>query len=55
MRADDVGRLLDWFAAQLPEVDDVQIEGLDRVAVGHSAETTLLTLVWREEIGRAHV
>ena len=27
-------------------VDDVRIEGLDRVAMGHSAETNLLTLAW---------
>jgi aminoglycoside phosphotransferase (APT) family kinase protein len=51
MKPDDVGRLRDWFAAQLPEADDVRVEGLDRVAVGHSAETTLLTLVWREAAG----
>jgi len=34
-----------WFGAQLPEADDVRIEGLDRVELGHSAETMLLTVV----------
>ena len=38
-------RLTSWFAAQLPDVGKVAIEGLDRVEVGYSAETILLTLV----------
>ena len=36
-----------WFAAQLPDADDVRVEGLDRVEVGHSAETLLVTVVDR--------
>jgi aminoglycoside phosphotransferase (APT) family kinase protein len=38
-------RLAVWFAEQLPDADDVRIEGLDRVEVGHSAETLLVTVV----------
>jgi aminoglycoside phosphotransferase (APT) family kinase protein len=38
-------RLTAWFAEQLPDADDVTIDGLDRVEVGHSAETHLLTVV----------
>jgi len=41
-------RLTSWFASQLPRARDVRIEGLDRLSVGHSAETLLLTLVWLE-------
>jgi aminoglycoside phosphotransferase (APT) family kinase protein len=54
MPADDVNdddrrtRLAHWFAAQLPAADDVWLEGLDRVPMGHSAETLALTLAWRE-------
>ena len=49
MAADDTSTALrDWFAAQLPGADDVRIEGLDRVELGHSAETLLLTLAWSE-------
>jgi len=46
-------RLTAWFTTQLSgEAEQVQIQGLDRVALGHSAETMLLTLTWREQ-GRA--
>ena len=38
-------RLTEWFASQLPDARDVRVEGLDRVEVGHSAETLLMTLV----------
>jgi aminoglycoside phosphotransferase (APT) family kinase protein len=38
-------RLTDWFASQLPDASDVRVAGLDRVEVGHSAETLLMTLV----------
>jgi aminoglycoside phosphotransferase (APT) family kinase protein len=38
-------RLTEWFGSQLPDASDVRVEGLDRVEVGHSAETLLLTLV----------
>ncbi len=41
-------RLTGWLAAQLPGSDHVRIEGLDRVPMGHSAETMLLTLAWRD-------
>ncbi len=44
-------RLRDWFASQLPDARDVTIEGVDRVTFGHSAETLLLTLVWRASTG----
>lgn len=39
------GRLTDWLRAQLSDVDDVRIEGLDRVDFGHSAEMMVLTIV----------
>lgn len=38
-------RLAGWFAAQIPDARQVQVERLDRVEVGHSAETLLLGLV----------
>ena len=38
-------RLATWFAAQLPDAKDVRVEGLDRVEVGHSAETLIVTVV----------
>jgi aminoglycoside phosphotransferase (APT) family kinase protein len=41
----EVERLTEWFASQLPDANDVRVEGLDRVEVGHSAETLLMTLV----------
>lgn len=41
----EVARLTEWFASQLPSAGDVRVEGLDRVEVGHSAETLLMTLV----------
>jgi aminoglycoside phosphotransferase (APT) family kinase protein len=43
------GRLTEWFATQLPGgAEHVRVEGLDRVTLGHSAETMLLRLTWRE-------
>jgi aminoglycoside phosphotransferase (APT) family kinase protein len=39
-------RLSSWFDLQLADARDVRIEGLDRVVMGHSAETFLLTLCW---------
>jgi aminoglycoside phosphotransferase (APT) family kinase protein len=48
-------RLVEWFAAQLPgAADGVHIEGLDRVAFGHSAETMILTLRWLERAREQH-
>jgi aminoglycoside phosphotransferase (APT) family kinase protein len=38
--------LVGWFETQLPDADDVRLEGVDRVAMGHSAETILFTLAW---------
>ena len=47
MNVDVTSALLrDWFATELAEADDVRVEGLDRVELGHSAETILLTLAW---------
>jgi len=43
-----VAQLRDWLAAQLPGATDVEISRLDAVAVGHSAETMLATLTWRQ-------
>src|SRR5262249_43774499 len=42
-------RLTEWFASQVPDARDVRVEGLDRVEVGHSAETLLMTLVVDDE------
>ena len=47
MRGAEQARLTAWFAAQLPHATEVRIEGLDRLDLGHSAETLLLTLAWR--------
>jgi aminoglycoside phosphotransferase (APT) family kinase protein len=38
-------RLAAWLVTQIPGVDDVRIEGLDRVEFGHSAEMMVLTVV----------
>jgi aminoglycoside phosphotransferase (APT) family kinase protein len=43
--ADVADRLASWFAGQLPDARAVSVEGVDRVEVGHSAETLLMTLV----------
>ena len=49
MEDDDIeARLTSWLATLLPDAEDVQVEGLDRVEFGHSAETLLLTVAWRE-------
>jgi aminoglycoside phosphotransferase (APT) family kinase protein len=45
MTMNEVERLTQWFASQLPDASEVRVEGLDRVEVGHSAETLLMTLV----------
>jgi aminoglycoside phosphotransferase (APT) family kinase protein len=44
-------RLESWFAAQLPGASQVRVEGLSRVQLGHSAETLLVTLGWRDGEG----
>jgi aminoglycoside phosphotransferase (APT) family kinase protein len=41
----EVERLTEWFASHLSHARDIRVEGLDRVEVGHSAETLLMTLV----------
>jgi aminoglycoside phosphotransferase (APT) family kinase protein len=43
----ELARLTAWFAAQLPDADDVHIRGSDRSGFGHSAEMLLMTLVSR--------
>jgi aminoglycoside phosphotransferase (APT) family kinase protein len=40
-------RLTAWLRAQVPDADDVRVEGLDRVNFGHSAEMMLLSVVAR--------
>jgi aminoglycoside phosphotransferase (APT) family kinase protein len=40
-------RLTGWLRTQLPDADDVRVEGLDRVNFGHSAEMMVLTIVTR--------
>lgn len=39
--------LVDWFRLQLPDADEVRVDGLDRVDFGHSAEMLVLDLVSR--------
>jgi len=42
-------RLNGWFSTQLPAgAGHVRVDGVDQVAVGHSAETLLVTLGWRD-------
>ena len=38
-------RLSVWLRTQLPEADEVRIDGLDRVQFGHSAEMMVLTVL----------
>src|SRR4051812_2706848 len=38
-------RLVTWFAARHPHARHVSVEGVDRVDVGHSAETLLVSVV----------
>jgi aminoglycoside phosphotransferase (APT) family kinase protein len=40
-------RLTAWLRAQLPDADDIRVEGLDRVDFGHSAEMMTLSIVTR--------
>jgi aminoglycoside phosphotransferase (APT) family kinase protein len=40
-------RLTAWLRGQLPDADDVRVEGLDRVNFGHSAEMMVLAIVTR--------
>jgi aminoglycoside phosphotransferase (APT) family kinase protein len=48
------GQLASWFAAHLPEATDVRVRGLDRIEIGHSAETLIVTLSWRDGQGDHH-
>jgi aminoglycoside phosphotransferase (APT) family kinase protein len=41
-------RLTGWLRTQLPDAQDVRVEGLDRVNFGHSAEMMVLTVVTRQ-------
>jgi aminoglycoside phosphotransferase (APT) family kinase protein len=49
----DIQRLTEWFSSQLPEAEDVRLDGLDRVEFGHSAEMMVLTVV-KQVGGREH-
>lgn len=42
-----IEHLTGWLRTQLPDADDVRVEGLDRVNFGHSAEMMMLTVVAR--------
>lgn len=44
----DRERLERWFEGEIAGARDLRIEGLDRLSIGHSAETVLLSLAWRE-------
>ncbi|BBX03264.1 acyl-CoA dehydrogenase [Mycolicibacterium moriokaense] len=47
---DDVrDRLTGWLRTQLQDVDDLRLEGLDRVEFGHSAEMMVFTMVANAE------
>jgi aminoglycoside phosphotransferase (APT) family kinase protein len=44
----DIGRqLAPWFATRLPAAAGVRVESLDRIEMGHSAETLVVTVSWR--------
>lgn len=46
MTTEDIAdRLTGWLRKQIPDADDVRVEGLDRVTFGHSAEMMVLTVV----------
>lgn len=40
-------RLAAWLRRQVPDADDVRVEGLDRVNFGHSAEMMTLSIITR--------
>jgi aminoglycoside phosphotransferase (APT) family kinase protein len=46
-------RFASWIAKTL-DAQSVRINGLDRVEMGHSAETLTLTLAWTDETGDHH-
>lgn len=45
--ADRERRLTEWVRAQVPDADDVRLEGIDRVSFGHSAEMMSLSVITR--------
>ena len=45
------GQLVAWLASQIPDASDVRLEDVATVDIGHSAETILLTVVWRTAAG----
>ncbi|MBL7499091.1 phosphotransferase family protein [Frankia sp. CNm7] len=45
---DALERLTSWFQERLPSATDLRVENSSRVAFGHSAEMTTLTLAWRD-------
>jgi aminoglycoside phosphotransferase (APT) family kinase protein len=47
----DIDRLVPWITKMVPGARNVRIDGLDRVEMGHSAETLLLTLNWEDGAG----
>lgn len=42
-------RLSGWLRTQVPGADDVRLEGIDRVSIGHSAEMMTLGVVTRRD------
>lgn len=44
-------RLVPWISEMVPGARNVRIDRLDRVEMGHSAETLLLTLSWEDDAG----
>jgi aminoglycoside phosphotransferase (APT) family kinase protein len=48
---DQVDRLRAWLAAQFPDALEVRVDGFDRVELGHSAETLLVTITWDADGG----
>jgi aminoglycoside phosphotransferase (APT) family kinase protein len=47
--ADMNERLIGWLRTQLPDAEDIRVEGLDRVKFGMSAEMMVLTVVSRQD------
>lgn len=47
----DIDRLVSWVTEMVPGARNVRIDGLNRVEMGHSAETLLLTLSWEDGAG----
>lgn len=47
LSTDSERRLSDWVRAQVPDADDVRLDGIDRVNFGHSAEMMTLSVVCR--------